>query len=196
MQCALTYRRRFFGGLLIAAFLICSTIASADALSNLAGFTGPCGNPKVLCLCNMASANGSNAAIPMMPSVEHAQAAVLTPVKLTSVSPAVAPNVNITSFAFTSSDITVAVGTTVQWTLVNGTHTTTSDSATWNSGTLTAGNTFSFTFNSPGDFPYHCSFHSFMTGVVHVQAVPEPASLALLSVLGTLLTRRRRVISE
>ena len=181
------YRCGFF-----VAFVIFANFAHANALSQLAGFAGPCGNPKAMCICNMATANGFNASIPVMPTAERAQAALLTPVRLTSVSPSVVQTVNITSFAFTSNSVTIPVGSAVQWTLVNGTHTTTSDTAVWDSGILPTGNTFTFTFNTVGDYTYHCTIHSFMTGVVHVQAVPEPTGMALIGVFGALLNRRRR----
>jgi plastocyanin len=34
---------------------------------------------------------------------------------------------------------------------------------------LAPGATFSFTFNNPGTFPYHCTIHTYMTGKVIVQ---------------------------
>jgi plastocyanin len=82
-------------------------------------------------------------------------------------------NVNISSFAFTPPSLTVNVGDTVMWTVTSGTHTTTSDTGVWNSGNLSTGNTFSFTFTSPGTFPYHCAIHTFMTASITV-AAPSP----------------------
>jgi plastocyanin len=71
--------------------------------------------------------------------------------------------------AFTPPELNVRVGTRVTW--MNGdrdSHTTTSDAAGWNSGTISPGREFSFTFQSAGTFPYHCSFHPGMTGTVVV----------------------------
>ena len=81
--------------------------------------------------------------------------------------------VAIYNFAFHHDSINVPVGATVTW--VNcepaGTepHTTTSDSAVWNSPDLTPGSRFSHTFAAAGAFPYHCTPHPFMLGKVIVQ---------------------------
>lgn len=80
--------------------------------------------------------------------------------------------VTIQDFTFSPATLTIKVGTTVQW-RNNGpsAHTTTSDAATWNSGTLnapmgggaygggSAGGSYSFTFNATGTYGYHCSLH-------------------------------------
>ena len=72
-------------------------------------------------------------------------------------SPVTVP-ISITNFTFSPSDVTISVGDTVMWTNNDPfTHTTTSDNAVWNSGNLAGGQTFSFTFTSAGDFPYHCN---------------------------------------
>jgi hypothetical protein len=76
--------------------------------------------------------------------------------------------------AFTPPDLSVQAGTTVTW--MNSdrdSHTTTSDAPGWNSGTLSAGRQFSFTFQTPGAYPYHCSFHPGMVGRI---VVTEPAA--------------------
>jgi len=81
--------------------------------------------------------------------------------------------VAIQNFAFHHDSIKVQVGATVTW--VNcepaGTepHTTTSDSAVWNSPDLTPGSRFSHTFAAAGAFPYHCTPHPFMLGKIVVQ---------------------------
>ncbi|HUK36630.1 MAG TPA: cupredoxin domain-containing protein, partial [Vicinamibacterales bacterium] len=48
-------------------------------------------------------------------------------------------------------------------------HTSTSNTNGWNSGTLQPGQSFGFTFTSPGTFPYHCTIHQNMVGTVTVQ---------------------------
>ena len=48
-------------------------------------------------------------------------------------------------------------------------HTTTSDSGLWNSGTLAPGAHFTHKFNKAGSFSYHCSIHPFMTGTIVVK---------------------------
>jgi plastocyanin len=64
----------------------------------------------------------------------------------------------------------VPVGTTVVW-QNNDTiaHTSTSNAAGWNSGTIGPGQSFQFTFTSAGTFPYHCTIHPNMVGTVTVQ---------------------------
>jgi hypothetical protein len=47
-------------------------------------------------------------------------------------------------------------------------HTVTSDSGAFDSGTLGNGGSFSFTFNDVGSFAYHCAFHSGMSATVRV----------------------------
>ena len=77
--------------------------------------------------------------------------------------------VSIENFAFNPPNISVVPGTTVTW--VNNDavpHTTTADDGSWDSETLQPGQSFSFTFDSAGTFPYHCEIHPFMTGTVTV----------------------------
>lgn len=62
----------------------------------------------------------------------------------------------------------VKAGTTVTWMNIDDTeHTTTSNSGVWGSSILAPGKSFSFTFNNPGTYPYHCEIHP-MTGTVVV----------------------------
>ncbi len=76
-----------------------------------------------------------------------------------------------------SSTTTIAVGTTVEWRWVSGTHSVTSGGCTFgctpdgifDSGTGT-GMTFTRTFNQAGTFPYFCVVHgAMMQGTVIVQ---------------------------
>jgi plastocyanin len=72
--------------------------------------------------------------------------------------------------AYMPGEITVAAGTTVTWVNTDAVpHTTTSDGAGWNSGTLAAGGRFSFAFQTAGTFPYHCTIHPGMVGTVVVR---------------------------
>jgi hypothetical protein len=66
--------------------------------------------------------------------------------------------------------IVIKAGTTVTWSNQDDTqHTTTSAASTpiWDSGILRPGQSFSFTFNTPGTYPYICNVHP-MTGTVVV----------------------------
>jgi plastocyanin len=82
--------------------------------------------------------------------------------------------VSIIDFDFVPKVDTVSVGDSVRWTN-NGTvpHTSTSDTkGPWDSGTLNPGESFTFQFQTPGSYPYHCEFHPSMTGMI----VVRPAS--------------------
>lgn len=78
--------------------------------------------------------------------------------------------VSIYNMAFDAKSITVKVGTTIKWTNNDGVaHTVTSnDGTSFDSGTIGAGGSFSFTFTHVGTFDYHCTLHSSMTGKVVV----------------------------
>lgn len=78
--------------------------------------------------------------------------------------------VSIDQFAFAPADSSVPVGATVTWTNDQSgvAHTTTSDDAVWNSGSLNTGDEFSFTFDEAGTFSYVCSIHPNMTASVTV----------------------------
>jgi plastocyanin len=74
------------------------------------------------------------------------------------------------NLAYAPSPATVAVGTTVTWTNTDTiTHTVTSDTGAFDSGSLAPGAKFSFTFQARGNFPYHCTPHQSMIATVVVQ---------------------------
>jgi len=78
-------------------------------------------------------------------------------------------SVSIFNFAFNPSAITVRAGTTITWTNNDSaSHTVTSDTNTFASGTLSTGQSFSATFSTPGTYAYHCAIHPSMTGTVIV----------------------------
>src|SRR5207253_9894245 len=64
----------------------------------------------------------------------------------------------------------------IRWTNQDTTtHTSTSDSAVWDSGNIATNGSFSFAFDTPGAYPYHCSIHPSMTGTIVVQpGCPPP----------------------
>ena len=75
----------------------------------------------------------------------------------------------IRNLAFGMERITVPPGTRVVW--VNRdpvAHTSTADSGEWNSGLIAPGESWGRDFDVPGEFPFHCTPHPFMTGVVVV----------------------------
>jgi len=78
--------------------------------------------------------------------------------------------VTIQNFAFAPASITVPVGSTVTWTNKDAVaHTTTSDGAGWDSGSLAQNASFARTFPSKGTFSYHCAIHPNMVATVTVQ---------------------------
>ncbi|HKZ86738.1 MAG TPA: choice-of-anchor Q domain-containing protein [Anaerolineae bacterium] len=79
-------------------------------------------------------------------------------------------DVSVVDFAFVPSVITITTGSSVRWTNNGGSHTSTSDIGLWDSGLLAAGGMFTWTFDTPGSYAYHCTFHKVfgMTGTVVV----------------------------
>lgn len=74
----------------------------------------------------------------------------------------------IANFALPS--ITVAAGTTVEWTNQDDVpHTATADEGAFDSGTLNTGDSYEFTFDEPGTFSYFCEVHPNMTGTITVE---------------------------
>lgn len=89
-------------------------------------------------------------------------------------------NVVIQSFAFQPQEITVIQNDAITWTNRdpdsttggNG-HTATANDGSWNTGPILQDHTSGpITFNTVGDFPYHCAVHPGMTGTVHVALPP------------------------
>jgi plastocyanin len=78
---------------------------------------------------------------------------------------------------------TISVGDTVTWHFSSAflNHTTTSNTAIWDSGKVANGGTFSHTFSSPGTFPYVCMNHpTFMMGQIVVNAAQSVGGIAQL----------------
>jgi amicyanin len=77
--------------------------------------------------------------------------------------------VRIVNFAFTPANIQVKAGTTVTWTNQDtAPHTVTFRNGMKDSGLLRQGQSFSYTFTSPGAYDYYCTVHPYMTAVVNV----------------------------
>jgi len=82
--------------------------------------------------------------------------------------------VNIQDFLFQPKNVTINLGDSVKWTNKGGApHTTTSDTALWNSGVLATNASFTRIFDKEGKFTYHCSIHAGMTGTVTVRTVEQ-----------------------
>lgn len=78
--------------------------------------------------------------------------------------------VNVSNFQFSPSSLSVAVGDTIEWVWVNGSHTTTSTNIPagaqpWNSTISANVTSFQYEVTTPGTYAYRCTPHSLsMTG--------------------------------
>ena len=71
---------------------------------------------------------------------------------------------------FFPPEISISEENLVSWTNDDSIeHTVTADDGSFDSGPISPGDTFDNTFDSSGDFGYHCSIHPTMTGVVIVE---------------------------
>jgi plastocyanin len=82
-------------------------------------------------------------------------------------------DVNIQDFAFSPADINIEKGTTVVW-KNNDTapHIVISDDqakSNFLSPEIKTGETYSFTFDQPGKYSYHCQIHPTMKGTITVK---------------------------
>ena len=84
-------------------------------------------------------------------------------------------NVQITNFAYDPPVVTVPPGTTVLWTNKDSiNHTVSSGTPSKPAGIFggklaTEGSTYSYKFDTPGEYPYYCDFHPSMSGTVIVK---------------------------
>lgn len=93
----------------------------------------------------------------------------------------IVPNAStLTTTAYSPDVITVVIGVnnTVLWTNDDDViHTATGTNFTeFNTGNIEAGATVSYTFNTPGTYPYHCIYHTGMVGKVIVKAAAAGTS--------------------
>lgn len=96
-----------------------------------------------------------------------------TPTPTTPTPPPAPVAISIVNIAqgFDPETITIPVGTNVTWTNNDPVlpHTATDDNATFDSGNIAAGGTYSYVFTTAGTYAYHCKLHSTMTAVITVQ---------------------------
>ena len=132
-----------------------------------------------------ATARGRRrAAVAALLAVALLAAALLAALGLAGCGNAGTASVSIKDLLFQPQVLTVSVGTTVTWTNNDfEPHTVTSDAAKLEGTTYSAspapnvfasqpiepGGTFSYTFRTPGTFPYHDEIHGYMTGKVIVR---------------------------
>ncbi len=80
--------------------------------------------------------------------------------------------VSVLDYAFDAPMVEIPVGTTVTWSNDGGViHTTTAADGSWDSGILSSGDSFSYTFEEAGTFEYVCTLHPTMIGTI---VVTEP----------------------
>ena len=74
------------------------------------------------------------------------------------------------SYSFSPAKLTIKIGTTLIWKDVSSApHTVTSDDGTtFDSGTVSVGSSFRFTFKTAGSFSYHCNIHPYMRATIVV----------------------------
>ena len=77
--------------------------------------------------------------------------------------------VSIDNFTFQPPTTVVKVGTTVKWTNHDDIPHTVVSAGKFRSKPLDTGDSYSFTFTSAGDYPYFCSLHPHMTGMIRVE---------------------------
>lgn len=83
--------------------------------------------------------------------------------------PVATNTVAIQNFAFSPATVTIKIGTTVTWTNHDqDAHTVTAMSGLFHSPTLNTGQSYHYTFTTPGRFDYLCTIHPFMTATVVV----------------------------
>ncbi len=77
--------------------------------------------------------------------------------------------VSIKNFAFSPASLSVKKGSMVIWQNYDSmAHTVIGDKGGPVSSLLNMGNTYGYTFNTVGSFPYHCSVHPNMKGTITV----------------------------
>ena len=78
-------------------------------------------------------------------------------------------DVSIENFRFAPASVEIHVGDIVRWTVNSGTHTTTSNTAVWDSTAMATGDVFTFTFGQAGSYPYYCAIHPGMQATITVE---------------------------
>lgn len=140
-----------------------------QALATLAGFSA------IACVLALIALPSSGAKTPAlhMPSAAAANAAYM---KGLAAAPAASSAVTglpiaIKNYAFSPATLSVSVGTTVTWMNDDAaphTVTVSSGPVKFSSPTLKQGDTYTYTFTTPGTYSYYCAVHPSMTATVVV----------------------------
>ncbi|MEV6442906.1 plastocyanin/azurin family copper-binding protein [Amycolatopsis sp. NPDC051716] len=110
-------------------------------------------------------------ASPPPPSSMSGMTSMAAPPSPSAAGNATSNTVAIKDFAFAPAATTVTKGTTVTWTNSDQdahTVTSTGSGGPLRSPTLQTGQSYSYTFATPGTFEYLCTIHPFMTATVTV----------------------------
>jgi len=112
----------------------------------------------------------SVAAVLLLAACSGGGAATTTTAAATTTSPTgTAYQVTMDSFAFTPAELTVPVGATVTWVNHQGArHDVVATDGSFTSPLFGQDETYSFTFTTPGTYPYVCSIHPGMEGTIIV----------------------------
>ena len=85
--------------------------------------------------------------------------------------------VEIDNFAFAPATLTVNAGTTVTWKNEDDSpHRIGDKNGAFKSAALDTDETFSYTFASPGEYPYICTIHPYMVGEIIVRPAAKVSS--------------------
>lgn len=104
-----------------------------------------------------------------LPAPANVPSAQTTKPETNTQAPASKVTVKMQNFAFQPASLSVKVGTTVVWTNNDSTpHTVSADDGSFDSGSMSKGGNFSYTFNTPGTVTYNCAFHKSMRGSITV----------------------------
>ena len=130
-------------------------------------------------LSRHVAAASSFGAPPRVAVARHHRAAVRQPAARSGLT----RRVTIADFHFTPPATTVHVGDTITWTNDGpSSHTATAKDGSFNTGTLSKGQSASHTFTRAGTYAYVCTIHPFMHGTITVLAAattaPTPTSSA------------------
>lgn len=68
-------------------------------------------------------------------------------------------SIKVKNFGFEPKELTIAPGTTVEWTDEGGKHSVEADNGSFKSPALVAGQKYEHKFDTAGSYPYFCSFH-------------------------------------
>jgi plastocyanin len=100
------------------------------------------------------------------PAPEEQKAAETTPAPTASG----LVQVDIKGYSFVGKTTRIDAGTKIIWKNMDAiAHTVTSDTGLFDSKALLKNQTFSYTFNTPGTYTYHCALHPDMTGEIIVR---------------------------